>query len=319
MAQQTESIAGVPDGAVGRPARAEASALERGQLRSTPGFWRRAWNRYRRNALSMVALWMCIAIVLFVAAAPLISRYVTGFTYAENHLAQKLTPVMTDGYILGADGNGRDVLTRLAYGGRVSLLFALLAAFTTLVIGGLLGSVAGFFGGWIDTAAMRLVDILLSLPTLSLLILISSLYQPGPIYLALFIASVSWAGVARLVRAEVLSLRGRDFVEAARVTGATNARIISKHIIPNVVPTIVVWLSLVIPGLILTEAVLSYLGLGVRVPTPSWGNMLQEAKQFLRQSWTLIFIPGFIIYLTVLAINLVGIGLRDALDPRLNE
>jgi peptide/nickel transport system permease protein len=139
------------------------------------------------------------------------------------------------------------------------------------------------------------------------------------LFLAVFIALLSWAGISRLIRGEVLSLRSRDYVDAARVLGASNSRIILRHIIPNVVPIIVVWVSLVIPGLILTEAALSYLGLGVRVPTPSWGNMLEDAKQFYRQRWTLVFIPGFMIYITVLALYLVGNGLRDALDPRLNQ
>lgn len=286
---------------------------------SPVGFWRRAWQRFRRNRVALVALVITIAIILFALSAPLISNYVTGFTPQENHLANKLSPPGTNGYILGSDGNGRDVLTRLAYGGQVSLFVAALAAISILVIGGTLGAIAGYFGGLGDTIAMRGADVLLSIPVLVLLILVSSFFQPSPAELAVLIALVSWAGIARLVRGEVLSLRNRDFVDAARVVGASNTRILWKHIFPNVVPIIVVWASLVIPGLILVEATLSYLGLGVRPPQPSWGNMLQDAKQFVRQAGYLVFIPGFMIYITVLCINLVGTGLRDALDPRLNQ
>ena len=297
---------------------AGSAALSRAELRSTPGYYARAWRRYRRSKIGMIALAIVVLIVIFALGAPLVSR-ITGFTYSENHLGEKLTPIGQDGYILGADGNGRDILTRLAYGGRVSLMVASLAAISTLAIGGTVGAVAGFFGGYIDGILMRLVDILLSIPTLSLLILIGVLYRPNPLQLAIVIAVVSWTGVARLVRGEVLTLRHRDFVDAARVLGASNTRIIGRHIFPNVVPIIVVWASLAIPGLILTEAALSFLGLGVRVPTPSWGNMLQDARAFYRQAWTFVFIPGFAIYLTVLAVNLVGNTLRDALDPRLND
>lgn len=320
MAQHSEQLATSPAGAVSRSAsdRAREDALERAQLRSNPGYYSRAWRRYRRSKLGIVALVIVAAIVIFSVGAPVVSR-LTGFDYSENHLAEKLTPIGENGYVLGADGNGRDILTRLAYGGRVSLMVAALAAISTLLIGGTVGAVAGFFGGFIDSILMRLVDILLSIPTLSLLILISVLYRPNPFELALVIAVVSWTGVARLVRGEVLTLRHRDFVDAARVLGASNTRIIGRHIFPNVVPIIVVWASLAIPSLILTEAALSFLGLGVRVPTPSWGNMLNDARPFYRQAWTFVFIPGFAIYLAVLAINLVGNTLRDALDPRLND
>ncbi len=290
-----------------------------GQPKSSPGYWMRAWHRYRRNKIALVALVVVIAIVLFALSADLISKYVTGYTYSENHLADKLLPPFSDGYILGSDGNGRDVLTRLAYGGRVSLMVAFLATLALLILGGSIGAISGFYGGLVDGIFMRAADTLLSIPTLPLLILVSSFYRPGPKGLALFIAAVSWPGVSRIVRGEVISLRNRDYVEAARVLGGSNSRVLTRHILPNVVPIIVVWASLVVPALILTEASLSYLGLGVRVPTPSWGNMLQDAKQFVRVAWTLIFIPGFMIYITVLAINLVASGLRDALDPRLNN
>lgn len=325
MVQETEQLSNIAPGRVGR-ADADAGArvrdrrvLGREQLRSTPGFYRRAWRRYRRDKIGMVALGVVVVIVVFCLAAPVISSQVTHFTYKENHLADKLKPPFTGDYVLGSDGNGRDILTRLAYGGRISLMVAGLAALSTLLIGATVGSVAGFFGGFIDSVLMRLVDVLLSIPTLSLLILISSLYRPNPAQLAVVIAAVSWSGVARLIRGEVLSLRNRDYVEAARVLGSSNTRIIVRHIFPNVVPIVVVWASLAIPSLILTEAALSFLGLGVRVPTPSWGNMLEESRQFYRQAWTFVFIPGFAIYITVLAVNLVGGALRDALDPRLND
>ncbi len=323
MAEKSHQLspAGVIAGARRRRAAGTALVDELGRTlpRSAPGLWRRAWRRYRQNTVAVVALVIVVLIVLFALCAPLISRYVTGYTYAENHLADKLKPPFSEGYILGSDGNGRDVLTRLAYGGRISLMVAALAVVAILAIGGTIGATAGYFGGIIDSLLMRLADVLLSIPTIVLLILVASFYHPGPAMLAVFIASVSWAGVSRLIRGEVLAIRHREFVEAARVLGASNSRILLRHILPNVIPIIVVWSSLVIPSLILAEATLSYLGLGVRVPTPSWGNMLQDAKTFLRQSWTLIFIPGFMIYITVLAINLVATGLRDALDPRLNQ
>lgn len=289
------------------------------QVRASYGYWRRAWRRFSRNRVSLAALIMLFAIIAFVLCAGFISSYVTHMSYSENHLPQKLTPPFTGDYILGADGNGRDVLTRLAYGGRISLYVAGLATLSILIIGGTVGAVAGYFGGITESILMRAADVLLSMPTLPLLVLVSSLYNPGPTSLAVFLAAFSWAGISRIVRGEVMSLRTRDYVDAARVLGSSDSRIIIRHILPNVIPIIIVWTSLIIPSLILTEASLSYLGLGVKVPTPSWGNMLQDAKQFLSTSWTLVFFPGLAIYMSVLSFYLVGNGLRDALDPRLNN
>jgi len=317
MAQQTGAVA-PKSVAAGERGRALAGIEERAHLRSTPGFWTRAWRRFRKNRVSIVALVAFGAIVAFVAAGGLISDWV-GYTYSDTSLMDKLLAPGAEGHPLGTDPLGRDTLVRLAYGGRVSLLVAGLAATVTLAIGATVGAVSGYFGGFIDSVLMRLVDILLCLPGLSILILVSALYRPGPAGLALLLAVTSWTGIARLVRGEVLSYRSRDFVDAARVMGASNARIIFRHILPNVVPIMIIWTSLAIPGLILAEAALSFLGFGVRIPTPSWGNMLQEAASFYTQSWTNVFIPGFAIYVTVLAINLIGNGLRDALDPRLNE
>lgn len=293
--------------------------LDRASMRKARGYWGETWYQFRKNKVSMVALFVALFIVLCVVFSALISRYITGFTPTENHLADKLSPPFSNGYILGSDGNGRDVLTRLIYGGRASLLVAGLSAVGTLLIGTTLGSMAGYFGRWVDTAIARAVDILLSIPTLPLLILVSSLYRPGVGMLSAFIALVSWGGVTRLIRGEVLKIKHREYIDAAKLVGGTNFRIITRHIMPNVIPIVIVWLSLVIPGLILTEATLSYLGLGVHPPTPSWGNMLQESKQFFRSNWTLVFIPGFTIYIAALSINLVGVGLRDALDPHLRN
>lgn len=310
MAQTTDILNPAPT----RPTTL-AAAMDR-KAKPVSGFWGSAWRRFRRDRLSVVALGLAAAIILFALLAPLVS-FLTGFTYSETSLADRLAPINTDGFILGADGTGRDVLTRLAYGGRISLLFAAMGAIATLVIGSGLGAIAGFFGGWVDQLIMRVVDIILSIPTLVLLILIASFYRPSVVTLALFVGLITWPGVARLVRGQVLTLRSRDFVEAARVLGASNSRIISRHILPNVVPIVVVWLSLSVPGLILLETSLSYLGVGIQTPTPSWGNMLQEAQSSVRQNWTLVFIPGFMVFLTALSLSLVGNGVRDAVDPRL--
>ncbi len=317
MAQRTQRL--TAEVAPERVERLDPNTLSRNELRSTPGLYRRAWRRYRRNKIAMVALFVFVVIVLFVLSADMLSRYVTHVTYWKGNLRGQFLAPFSEGHILGTDSNGRDVLTRLAYGGRVSLLVAGLAVLTTLTIGSAVGAIAGYFGGFLDSFFMRLVDVLLAIPGLPLLILIFALYRPNAAGLAIVLGLLSWAGVARLIRGEVLSIRGRDYVDAARVIGASNGRIIWRHIFPNIVPIIVVWISLAIPSVILAEAALSYLGFGVQVPTPSWGNMLQGAKDYYTRSWTNVFIPGFMIYITVLAINLVGNGLRDALDPRLND
>lgn len=299
--------------------RSTRDALSRRELRATPGFYRRSWRRFRRDRVALTALAVLVGVLGFVLAAGLISEYVTGFSYRENHLQDKLTPPFTDGYILGSDGNGRDILTRLAYGGRVTLLVAVLATVGTIAIGGTAGLVAGYVGGWVDAVLMRLVDVLLSVPSLALLILIATLYSPGSVGLALVLAVTGWSGVARLLRGEVLSLVRRDYVDAARVVGAPPVRILVRHILPNVTPLLVVYASLAVPELILVETALSFLGLGVKPPDPSWGNMLGEAEGSYRLAWTNVFVPGCAIFVTALALYLVGTGLRDALDPRLGD
>lgn len=298
---------------------AYAGAIDRRALHKTPGLYTRAWRRFRSNGVAMTALVMLSLIVIFVLSAGLISTYITGFTPYENHLGDKLKPIMTDGYILGSDGNGRDILTRLAYGGRISIMIAVLSAFTTFFLGGAVGLAAGYAGGKLDTTVMRLVDVLLSIPGLPLLILISTLYSPGPAGLALILAFVSWPGIARIVRGEVLALRGREYVDAARTVGASSQRIVLRHILPNILPLMIVYISLVIPGLILAETGLSFLGIGVQVPTPSWGNMLGDSQQFFRTNYANVILPGLMIYLTSLSMYLVGSGLRDAFDPKLSE
>ena len=289
-----------------------------GKQQAAPGFYRRAWRRFRRDRVAFFGLILTAAIILFVLSADLISA-LTGHNYWRGELGEQFLAPLSEGHLLGTDTNGRDVLVRLAFGGRISLLVAGIAAVVTLIIGGFVGSVSGYFGRFVDSILMRLVDVLLSIPALPLFLLVSVLYRPGVVGLAIIIALFGWPGVARLIRGEVLARRSADYVDAARVVGATNRQIIVRHIVPNVVPIMVVWISLAIPSLILVEATLSFLGFGVRIPTPSWGNMLEGARDYYARSWANVFIPGFMIWLTVLAINLIGNGLRDALDPRLNE
>ena len=221
----------------------------------------------------------------------------------------------------GTDDLGRDVLTRIIFGAQVSLFISFLTVCFTVSIGTVSGALAGFFGGWVDTLISRFIDILLSIPGLFLLLLVSIVFRPPWWGLAFVIASVGWMGVARLVRGEFLAIRVRDYVDAARVVGASNARIIFRHILPNATSPVIVAASLQIGGVILTETALSFLGLGVQPPTPSWGNMLTNAQRFIdiESARGLLFIPGLFIFITVLAVNFMGNGLRDALDPRLKD
>lgn len=317
MAQHSEATSTAISQATPEDKR-KATSLDRSQLKSTPGFYTRAWRRFRKDKVAMVSLIVAVLILVFSFGAPVVSM-LTGYDYATGDLRAKLLAPGEGGHLLGTDANGRDILTRLAYGGRVSMMVSVLAVFSALFIGGFVGSVAGYYGGFIDSALMRFVDIIISIPGITILLLLSVWFRPGPVGLAFVIAALAWTGISRLVRGEVLTLKNRDYIDAARVSGASNARIIWKQIFPNVISIIIVWMSLALPSLILYEATLSYLGFGVRIPVPSWGNMLDEAKEFYRASWTYVFIPGFAIYLAALSFNLVGNGLRDALDPRLNE
>jgi ABC-type dipeptide/oligopeptide/nickel transport system permease subunit len=295
------------------------AGAERAVLRSTPGYYTRAWRSLRRDKVAMASLYLSIALIIFSFGAPLVARIV-GHDYATGNLADYLQPAFQSwNHPLGTDANGRDILVRLAYGGRVSMTVAILALLFAFLIGVTLGAISGFYGGLVDSLIMRFVDVIISIPGITLLLLVSVWWQPDEYGLALVIAALSWTGLARLIRGEVLSIRSRDYVDAARVLGAPNRAIIVRHIIPNVISIMIVWASLALPGLIITEATLSYLGFGVKIPVPSWGNMLQEAYQFISLNWTYAFFPGFAIFLAALSFNLLGVGLRDALDPRLNN
>jgi len=222
-------------------------------------------------------------------------------------------------HLLGTDLLGRDCLSRLIYGARISLLVGIVAVGIATVIGTILGSLAGFYGTWIDGLIMRLVDIILCFPTIFLVMAVIAFLEPSILNIMVVIGLTSWMGVARLVRAEFLSLKQRDFVMAARISGASNARIAFSHILPNAVAPILVATTLGVGGAILTESALSFLGIGVQPPTPSWGNMLTEGKDNLEIAWWLSMFPGLAILVTVLGYNLLGEGLRDALDPRIRD
>ena len=271
-----------------------------------------AARRFVENKLAVAGLVVIVLLYAIAILSPLLVRY----DYDEMLPGMRNTPPSLDHW-LGTDRQGRDVYSRLLMGGRVSLAAGFASVLIIMTVGVALGAMAGFFGGLVDGLIMRFTDILLSVPLLLLLITAASLFQPGLKTTVIVIGLSSWPGAARLVRGQVLGLKGHEFVTAARAIGATPARILARHLLPNTLAIIIVEATLWLSYTIILETSLSYLGLGVRIPTPSWGNMLQDGqKELLAGAWWLTLFPGTAIFLTVLAFNLMGDGLRDALDPR---
>jgi peptide/nickel transport system permease protein len=275
---------------------------------------REFWARLKRNRMAMTGLALVLGLFVVSIFAPWLAPYDPNLI----DLKQVLMPPSPAHY-LGTDTLGRDVLSRIIFGSRVSLKVGFVAVGLATLIGLFIGALAGYYGGWVDSALMRLVDLMLCFPTFFLILAVIAVLEPSIWNIMAVIGLTSWMGVARLVRAEFLSLREREFVTAARALGAGDARLILRHMLPNALAPVMVSATLGVAGAILTESALSFLGLGVQPPTPSWGNILTAGKDNIEIAWWLSVFPGLAILVTVMSYNLLGEGIREAIDPRLKE
>ena len=268
----------------------------------------------RENKLAVAS---AVLIVLFILAA-IFAPFLTPYSFSDMDLLARLSPPSA-AHLLGTDEGGRDILTRLLYGSRVSLLVGVVPTILSMIIGAALGVIAGFFGGKTDMVIMRLADIMLAFPSMLLAMVMMYMLGDGLINVFLTLALVNWASVARIVRSETLQLKNTEYVDAARVIGVSKIRIILRHILPNCVPTMIVLFTLNVPASILTESSLSFLGLGIQPPSASWGLMVNAGRQYLYNAPWLSLAPSAAIMLIVLAFNFLGDGLRDVLDPHLKK
>jgi len=269
---------------------------------------------FLENKTAVISLIFIISMLAFALFAPFIAR--------QNPAAMDTDSVLAGpscAHIFGTDTLGRDIFSRIVYGSRISLSIGFIAVGIAVIIGLFFGSVAGYYGGKIDAVIMRFVDIMLCFPTFFLILAVIAILEPSIVNIMIVIGLTSWMGVARLVRAEILTLKERDFIAASRVMGAGDAWIITRHLIPNALGPVFVSATLGIGGAILTESALSFLGIGVQPPIPSWGNILMDGKSTLGVAWWLTVFPGLFILFTVLSYNLLSDGLRDILEPKLRD
>lgn len=278
--------------------------------------WVEVWRRLKRNKMAVLGLVILIILVLLAVFADVIANYDN--VVIKQNLAHRLQGPSA-AHWLGTDEFGRDIFARLVHGTRVSLQVGIVAVGISIIIGGILGAVAGYYGGKLDNIIMRIMDIFLAVPSILLAIAIVSALGPSIINLMLAISISSVPSYARIVRASVLSIRDQEFIEAAKAIGASNTRIIFRHIIPNSLAPVIVQATLGVASAILSTAGLSFIGLGIQPPAPEWGSMLSGGRQYLRYAWWVTTFPGVAIMITILSLNLLGDGLRDALDPRLKQ
>src|SRR3954462_14335214 len=282
--------------------------------------WKLAFERLRRDRAALLCAVVILLIVLMAIFAPLF-KLITGHPPNQQYFDTGLTldgqpkPPNSE-FWLGTDDVGRDVLVRIAYGARVSLIVGVAATFLTVTIGTVVGLAAGYFGKLVDTILARLIDVMLSIPFLLFAISLASIYQAGLKVVIFVLAIFSWSSVARIVRGQVLSIREREYVEAARAMGAGSWRIMIIDILPNVIAPIIVYTTLLIPVSIVGEATLSFLGVGVQAPTADWGQMIADSQSYYQVAWWFLLFPSLALLITTLAFNIFGDGVRDAFDPR---
>jgi peptide/nickel transport system permease protein len=288
-----------------------ALAVDTAPRRSGIGERQPLWRRLLRNPRVLAGLFIIGGMTVIAALAPVTAPS----DPLEQVLLERLRPPSLE-HPFGTDGLGRDMLSRAIWGARVSLGVGLSAMAVSVLIGTVLGVAAGFLGGWVDNVLMRIADVFIALPAFLLLLTIVTIYGSSVGILIFFLGLTAWPATARLVRGEALSLVTREFVLAARVIGASNVRIMALHVLPNIVPLLVVNSTLRVGALILTEAALSYFGVGVPPPTPTWGGMVADGRLVLDSAWWVSALPGILIVLVVIAFNYAGDGLRDVLDPR---
>jgi oligopeptide transport system permease protein len=275
--------------------------------------WSDAWARLQRNRMALAGAIFLAVLAVACAAGPIFSQ-----SYWEQNIDLGATPPSL-AHWLGTDTLGRDLLARSLYGGRISLTVGLLATFVALVIGVAYGAVAGFVGGKVDMVMMRIVDILYALPFTIFVILLMVFFGRNIFLLFFAIGAVQWLTMARIVRGQVLSIKRMEYIEAARALGLGRSRIIFRHVIPNVLGPVIVYTTLTIPEVMLLEAFLSFLGLGVQLPMSSWGVLIKDGSEKMEEFWWLLVFPGALFSLTLFSLNFLGDGLRDALDVRASK